>query len=224
MKKIVFISALFLYSISSFGQIDDPQFYKQETIESILRKDCNRAQIMYRTYLEAGGKPDRSIKDDIDKLCNGGGNSIPIKLIAGISNGIIAGELIGAYGELKFGREAGFAFTGGYGLGMGELDNKRWSAGVKGFYKNWFLSSHYGTAMRINNTDFTSNNDGTFILPSKTVEVYNGVSLLTGYDRTFGLLHFNAGVGGTVPTSGELKFSFAWNVGLGISLTDLFKK
>jgi len=216
--------ALFMCSIAIQGQ-DLQTYYKGEIEKSLKDKDCSSAWIFYTSYERDFGE-DKKLKDRISEVCKEGTTYTPISLtvIAGISNGIIAGELIGAYGELRFGKEAGFAFTGGYGLGMGELDNKRWSAGVKGFYKNWFLSSHYGTAMRINNTDFTSNNDGTFILPRKTAEVYNGVSLLTGFDRTFGLLHFNAGVGGTVATSGDLKFSFAWNVGFGISLTDLFKK
>jgi hypothetical protein len=45
---------------------------------------------------------------------------------------------------LKFGERTGFALEGGSGVGTGEYDYERWSVGIKGYYKNWFFSTHYG--------------------------------------------------------------------------------
>jgi hypothetical protein len=148
------------------------------------------------------------------------------KMIFGLSNGIVAGETVGLYGELKFGDKTGFAIEGGYGMGIGENDYERWSAGVKGYYNYLFLSTHYGTTMNVfnRNAAFTMNDDGTFILPGSRAEGRKGVTLLSGYDRTFGWFHLTAGIGGTVTTTVNPKFLFAWNVGIGVSLIDLLNK
>lgn len=138
------------------------------------------------------------------------------KLIVGLSNGIVASEIWGFYGEIKFGEKNGFALEGGYSPDfLNYVHDERWSFGVKGYYYNCFLSCHYGSIVDNKNTSFTIKDDGTFLLPTRA-------SLFVGYDRTFGLFHLTAGLGGTITTYIQPKFLFAWNVGVGFSCFDLF--
>ncbi len=148
------------------------------------------------------------------------------KFIVGLSNGIVAGEIFGLYGELKFGEKTGFAVEGGYCPGFNRTYDERWSVGVKGYYNYWCLSANYGTTMSIwnKNASFTMNDDGTFILPDSRTAGRHGITMLCGYDRNWGWFHFNAGIGGTITTAVKPKFLLAWNVGVGVSLLDLLYK
>jgi len=145
-----------------------------------------------------------------------------VQFIIGISNGIVAGEIGGVYGELKIGRTSGFALEGGFGIPKNGA--MRWSGGMKGYVHHVYLSGHYGTTRDIpkNNNPFEMDDKGNFVLAgSRKVGAY-GVSVLCGYDRTIRWFHFTAGLGTTIPTE-NTRLLFAWNVGIGISITDLFK-
>lgn len=146
------------------------------------------------------------------------------KLIVGVSNGIVAGEFGGGYVELKFGKKTGFALECGYGLGPEKTNDARWSGGVKGYYKYWFLSTHYGTTTVVmnRNSSFRMNDDGSYLLEGRRTSHRKGITMLCGYDRNWKWLHFTAGMGATLTTSNNPKFLPAWNIGVGISLTDLF--
>ena len=156
-----------------------------------------------------------------------------MKFILGISNGIVAGEAIGFYGELKFGERSGFAIEGGYGAGLDGADYLdgadhlvRWSTGIKGYYKSFFLSVHYGTTMcflrKYINNPFQMSDDGSFTLERNYQIDKFGVSILVGYDRTFSWFHFNSGIGTTITTTSNPRAHISWNVGVGISFMDLF--
>jgi hypothetical protein len=149
-----------------------------------------------------------------------------LKMIFGLSNGIVASEIFGFYGELKFGEKTGFALEGVYCPGFDDITyDERWSVGVKALYKNFFLSTHYGTTMSVGNKNsaFSMNDDGTFILAGSRPNGRYGVTELTGYDRTFKWFHLTVGIGRTVTTTTKPKFLPAWNVGIGVSLMDLIK-
>ncbi|MDR2010883.1 MAG: hypothetical protein LBQ22_10425 [Bacteroidales bacterium] len=149
-----------------------------------------------------------------------------LKFIVGFSNGIVAGEIIGIYVELKFGEKTGFALEGGYGIGIGKYDSERWAVGVKGYYHYWFLSAYFGATMNAmnKNTSFTMNDNGTFILDGSRTIGRKGISLLGGYDKTFGWLHLTVGIGTTLTRTTKLKLLPAWNLGIGLSITDLILK
>lgn len=146
------------------------------------------------------------------------------KLIVGLSNGIVAGEIFGFYGELKFGEKTGFALEGGYCPGFSEMYDVRWSGGVKGYYEYWFLSAHYGTTTIVMNKNslFQMNDDGSYLLEGRRMAHRKGITMLCGYDRNRKWLHFTIGIGATLTTANNPKFLPAWNVGVGISFTDLF--
>lgn len=147
------------------------------------------------------------------------------KMMIGISNGIIAGEFMGAYGELKFGRKTGFALEAGYGLGLDKGYDVRWSGGIKGYYKYWFLSAHYGTTTIVanKNSSFQINDDGSYFLKGRRSAYRRGVSVLLGYDRNWRWFHLTTGIGTTVAITSKPRFLPAWNIGVGISMTDLVK-
>ena len=72
MKLIRFNTICFIllltFNIASFGQ--NANFYKQKALECLSNNDCDRAQIMYKSYLELSKQKDASIEAAIKKCIN----------------------------------------------------------------------------------------------------------------------------------------------------------
>lgn len=147
------------------------------------------------------------------------------KIIVGINNGIVSSELLGFYGEIKFGERSGFGFIGGgIPAGYNERYGDRWSLGVMGYLKNFTLTVLYGTLLNVYERylSFEIHDDGTFYNANSSVYGKYGCSALFGYDRSIGWLHLSTGIGLSVPQSSPTKVLFVWNVGIGLSFVDLF--
>lgn len=173
-------------------------------------------EIVRDSLLKVSPKPRRRLIKDWSE---------DFKMMMGIGNGIVAGEFMGMYGELKFGRKTGFALEAGYGLGLDKGYDVRWSGGIKGYYKYWFLSVHYGTTTIVanKNSSFQINDDGSYFLEGRRSAYRRGVSVLLGYDRNWKWFHLTTGIGTTVAITSKPRFLPAWNIGVGISMTDLVK-
>lgn len=150
------------------------------------------------------------------------------KVIIGLCNGIVGGEILGLYGELKFGLRDGFSLEVGAG-GTPKYEEKndfRWSVGFKGYVRYFYFGVYYGTAMGVWNPkeSFILNDDGRFKLPGRHIKGDYGTSFLLGYDRNWRWFHLNVGVGCMATTIKKPKCLFVWNVGIGVSLIDAILK
>ena len=69
MKLIRFNTICFIlllaFNIASFGQ--NSNFYKQKALECLSNNDCDRAQIMYKSYMDLSKQKDASIEAAIEK-------------------------------------------------------------------------------------------------------------------------------------------------------------
>ena len=148
-------------------------------------------------------------------------------LALGVGNGVTNGAS-GVYAGLRFGSVVGLGIEAG--VGLSDFDNKftHWSLGAKLFpfnrHESMFLSgvcvsAHYGKVCV--EKSYTSNSeDGSFeFFGAKQL---NGFSFLLGYDNAIGIVHINTGLG--ISYSEQKKIMPAWNIGIGISITDIFKK
>jgi hypothetical protein len=143
-------------------------------------------------------------------------------LSLGVGNGVTCGA-IGIYADYKFGGKVGFGLEGGLGV------NKfiHWSLGAKlfpfnmnnsEFVKGLCLSAYYGT-VSLEKSNLSNSEDGHF-------EFYGdrqlkGFSSLIGYDNVINKkIHINVGLG----FSYSEKIMPAWNIGIGFSILDIFKK
>jgi len=66
MNKILFFSALFLYSTATFGQEDMPSYFKKKVEECLAQKDCDNAQIMYDSYKKSSGRTNKDMETRIE--------------------------------------------------------------------------------------------------------------------------------------------------------------
>lgn len=151
------------------------------------------------------------------------------KFCVGLNNGIISSEIFGFYGEIGFGKHFGLGVVGGLCPGFTEKYSERWSVGLKCYLKNISLSACYGTLLNIYGTteeSFLIEDDGTFYHSGGFASAYGkyGISALIGYDHCYGWLHVTTGVGLSIPQSFPTNVLFVWNIGIGVSVVDLFKK
>lgn len=172
----------------------------------VIKKDSVVEKIVYRD------RPKKTFNWEKD-----------FRMILGLSNGIISGEIFGLYGEVGFGEHYGPGIVGGYCLGFNEKYGERWSIGLKYHLKSFYLSTHYGTIMNIYGTtgdDFQMDESGSFYNPNASIYGKYGISSLVGYEHRFGWLHFTLGCGISIPQKYPTTVLFVWNLGLGFSFID----
>jgi hypothetical protein len=148
------------------------------------------------------------------------------KIYLGLGNGIVAGKTIGVYAGFRFGGSIGAGLEGGFGI-SGKFTH--WSLGAKlfplntnksEFVKGLCLSAHYGT-VSFEKSHLSNPEDGRFEFYGN--RQLKGFSSLIGYDNVINKkIHINIGFGFSY--SEQKKIMPAWNIGIGFSILDIFKK